>query len=79
MIARLLLSMIRAYRALISPLLPASCRHTPSCSAYAEEAVATHGFLRGSTLATKRVLRCHPFREGGYDPVPKPQDMDRGA
>lgn len=61
---------LRGYRALISPLLPPSCRFYPSCSAYALEAVQVHGALRGSWLAARRLSRCHPFHAGGLDPVP---------
>jgi putative membrane protein insertion efficiency factor len=62
--------LIRFYQALISPLFPACCRYTPSCSAYAYEAVEKHGVFQGLFLALKRVLRCHPFHSGGFDPVP---------
>jgi putative membrane protein insertion efficiency factor len=61
---------VRAYQVGISPLLPASCRYYPSCSSYAIEALERHGALRGSWLAARRILRCHPFRAGGFDPVP---------
>ncbi len=61
---------VRAYQVGISPLLPASCRYYPSCSAYAIEALERHGAVRGSWLAARRILRCHPFRAGGFDPVP---------
>lgn len=64
--------LIRGYQLLISPVLPPSCRFTPTCSAYAMEAVAKHGALRGSWLAAHRVCRCHPWNDGGYDPVPEP-------
>jgi uncharacterized protein len=64
---------IIAYRRWISPAMPARCRFYPSCSAYALEAVNTHGALRGIVLATWRLLRCHPFHPGGYDPVPPPR------
>ena len=68
--ARLLLVAIEAYRVTLSPLLGGYCRYLPSCSVYAEEAVRRHGARRGLGLAVGRVLRCHPFRPGGYDPVP---------
>lgn len=68
--ARMILAIIRFYRVAISPLTPPSCRFTPSCSAYAEEAVRRHGALRGGWLALRRLLRCHPFGGRGYDPVP---------
>ena len=62
--------LIRGYQVGISPLLPASCRYYPSCSAYAIEAFERHGTLRGLYLTVSRLLRCHPFHAGGYDPVP---------
>lgn len=65
-----LVLLVRAYQVGISPLLPASCRYYPSCSHYAVEALEKHGAARGAWLAAKRVLRCHPFRAGGFDPVP---------
>lgn len=68
--ARMLLLPIIAYRRWISPALPARCRFYPSCSAYAVEAISTHGVIRGVGLATWRLLRCQPFNRGGYDPVP---------
>lgn len=69
--AILLLSLpIHFYRACISPLTPPSCRYVPSCSAYALEALRVHGPLRGSWLALRRILRCHPWGGSGYDPVP---------
>lgn len=63
-------SLIRGYRVAISPLLPASCRYYPTCSAYALEAFERYGVLKGGWLTIRRILRCHPFRPGGYDPVP---------
>jgi uncharacterized protein len=66
----LLRGLIRAYQLLLSPLLGPSCRYLPSCSSYAAEAIATHGSLRGSWLALRRLLRCHPWGGSGYDPVP---------
>jgi len=65
-----LVLMVRGYQVALSPLLPSSCRYYPSCSAYAIEALEKHGALRGSWLAARRIARCHPFRPGGYDPVP---------
>ena len=65
-----LVVLLTAYRRLVSPLLPPSCRFYPSCSAYALEAVQVHGALRGSWLAARRLSRCHPFHAGGLDPVP---------
>jgi uncharacterized protein len=64
------LAIIRFYQKLISPLLPPSCRFTPTCSHYSYEAIQKHGFIKGSWLAVKRIGRCHPFNPGGYDPVP---------
>lgn len=66
----LLLFLLKVYRYAISPLLGRNCRFHPSCSEYAIEAVHKHGAWRGSWLALRRVLRCHPFHPGGYDPVP---------
>lgn len=62
------------YRTAISPYTPASCRYTPTCSAYAAEAIQKHGSLKGSWLAFRRLLRCHPFGGQGYDPVPETRD-----
>ena len=70
MLRRLILGSIRLYRAGISPLLPPSCRYTPTCSQFAEEAVRRYGAARGSWLAVRRILRCHPLGGRGYDPVP---------
>jgi uncharacterized protein len=70
MSARLLRVMIRGYQRWLSPLLGANCRYLPTCSAYAAEAVNTHGSVRGSWLALRRLLRCHPFGGSGFDPVP---------
>lgn len=66
----LLVLIVRAYQMLLSPLLPAACRYQPTCSHYAIEALEKHGAMRGGWLAFKRIARCHPFRPGGYDPVP---------
>ncbi|HEU5174065.1 MAG TPA: membrane protein insertion efficiency factor YidD [Gemmatimonadaceae bacterium] len=65
-----LVLLVRGYQVGISPLLPSSCRYFPSCSAYAIQALERHGALKGSWLAARRILRCHPFTPGGYDPVP---------
>ena len=68
--ARALGAAIGFYRDAISPLRPPSCRYRPTCSEYALEAVLVHGAVRGSWLALRRLLRCHPFHAGGHDPVP---------
>ncbi|MBI4689181.1 MAG: membrane protein insertion efficiency factor YidD [Nitrospirae bacterium] len=66
---KILLSIIKAYRYLISPLLPNNCRFTPTCSEYAIEAIEKHGTVKGTSLTIRRISRCHPFHPGGYDPV----------
>ena len=68
----LLLSFIKLYRLLLSPWLGTSCRFHPSCSRYAEQAIEQHGVIKGSWLAVKRLGKCHPWHEGGIDPVPPP-------
>ncbi len=65
------MALIRLYQLTLSPLLPPSCRFTPSCSRYGYEAFQRHGFLKGGWLTVKRVVRCNPFNPGGYDPVPE--------
>jgi len=71
--------LIRGYQLFVSPVLGANCRYAPSCSQYAVEAIDSHGAVRGSWLAVKRVGRCHPWGGSGYDPVPSGQDRDRAA
>ena len=66
----LLLALIRIYQYLFRPLLGANCRFYPSCSDYAREALEKHGAIKGVWLAGRRILRCHPYHPGGYDPVP---------
>ena len=70
LLKRALLGAIRFYRRHISPMFPPCCRFTPTCSAYALEAVEKYGAFKGGFLALKRILKCHPFHPGGYDPVP---------
>lgn len=60
---------LRIYKLWVSPLLPPACRFTPTCSAYAAEAIGKYGFWKGVWLGLRRLMRCHPFCEGGYDPV----------
>ncbi|HMA98840.1 MAG TPA: membrane protein insertion efficiency factor YidD [Wenzhouxiangella sp.] len=67
---RILLGMIRAYRFLLSPWIGGQCRFTPTCSVYARQAIELYGAGRGSWMAIKRILRCHPLCQGGHDPVP---------
>jgi len=68
--ARAVIFFIRIYQFFLSPFLGKNCRFYPSCSQYAVEALEKYGFFKGSLLALKRILRCHPFHPGGYDPVP---------
>lgn len=68
---RAALAVLRFYKREVSPLLPGACRFAPTCSEYAYEAIARYGVGRGSWLAAKRLLRCHPLSKGGYDPVPE--------
>jgi len=66
---RLCILLIRAYQQLLSPLFPPSCRFNPTCSQYAIDAITIHGPGKGLLLSLRRILRCHPFHNGGYDPV----------
>ena len=69
--SQIAIGIVRAYQWLLSPVLPMSCRYHPSCSHYACEAISRFGVLRGGWLAALRILRCHPWRDGGLDPVPE--------
>ncbi len=75
----LLIGLIRLYQVALAPLFPPSCRFTPSCSTYTLEAIRIHGPFRGTWLGMRRVLRCHPFHPGGYDPVPPPHDEQEAS
>jgi putative membrane protein insertion efficiency factor len=74
MIAQVLIFLIRVYQWTLSPLLGPTCRFEPSCSRYTVECLRLHGAARGSYLGIRRILRCHPFHPGGYDPPPLPRD-----
>jgi putative membrane protein insertion efficiency factor len=79
-LARLLIGLVRLYQVAVSPWTPAACRYTPTCSAYAIEALREHGSVRGSWLAVRRLARCHPWGRFGYDPVPaRAKDAATGA
>ena len=80
-VQRLLVALVKGYRLLLSPALGSACRFTPTCSAYALQALDAHGAAAGTYLAAARILRCHPWCEGGHDPVPadKPRLFSRGA
>lgn len=71
MLNKILIALIRFYQLCISPMLGPHCRFTPTCSQYALEAIKTHGALKGIILSIKRISKCHPFHEGGHDPVPQ--------
>lgn len=76
--SRLLQILIKAYAYAVSPFLGRNCRFEPTCSRYAQEAIGTHGALKGSWLAVKRICKCHPFYKGpGFDPVPDLENPDR--
>lgn len=80
MIKTLLLTLIRAYQYLLSPWVGNQCRFYPTCSEYARQAIELHGPARGSWLASRRLCRCHPWHEGGMDPVPgSPEACDEQA
>ncbi|UOB20032.1 membrane protein insertion efficiency factor YidD [Macrococcus armenti] len=71
---QLLLAIIKFYRKFISPMTPPTCRFHPTCSQYGLEAIETHGAIKGGYLTVKRILKCHPFHPGGFDPVPPKKD-----
>ncbi|TNE89270.1 MAG: membrane protein insertion efficiency factor YidD [Gammaproteobacteria bacterium] len=73
--SRFVIALIRAYQYLLSPLLGQRCRFHPSCSCYAMEAVERHGLLKGGYLTGRRLIKCHPFHPGGYDPVPESEQI----
>jgi uncharacterized protein len=80
-IQRAMVQMLRGYKWAISPMFPPACRYTPTCSEFAMEAIEHYGVLRGGVKATVRLLRCHPFAKGGYDPVisePRLASPERG-
>lgn len=70
-------NLILVYRRFVSPALAPHCRYHPTCSAYALEAIDTHGAARGAWLTMKRIARCHPWHAGGFDPVPQPTEPHR--
>ncbi len=70
MLKRTALFFIRLYQRTLSPVLPPSCRFTPTCSVYTYQAIDKYGFFKGGWLGVKRIARCHPLNPGGYDPVP---------
>jgi hypothetical protein len=73
------LRLLRVYKWAISPLFPPACRYVPTCSEYAMEAVERYGVLRGTWMGLARIMRCHPFVKGGYDPVVKRERLERAA
>lgn len=79
MLSKVLIFLVRVYQVLLSPLFGACCRFEPCCSQYCIEAVQTHGCARGIYLSVRRLLKCHPFHPGGYDPVPAKRLEGTGA
>ncbi len=69
-LVKIVLYVIKGYQILLSPFLPDSCRFIPSCSHYAYQAILRHGIIKGGGLSLKRIIKCHPFHPGGFDPVP---------
>jgi len=72
--SKILIFLINIYQKIISPFFPKSCRFHPSCSSYSKEAIMEYGIFKGLKLSIYRIIRCHPFNNGGYDPVPKKGD-----
>ncbi|MEL6535306.1 MAG: membrane protein insertion efficiency factor YidD [Bacteroidota bacterium] len=79
LLSSLLIGLVRVYQLVISPLFPPSCRYTPTCSAYAVEAIKIHGPFRGGWMAAKRIASCHPWGGQGYDPVPPQKSKSEDA
>ena len=73
---KILILLIKFYQKFISPMFPAKCRFYPTCSQYTLEAIKEHGAIKGTYLGIKRILKCHPFHEGGYDPIPKRENKN---
>ena len=73
---KILILLIRFYQKFISPMFPAKCRFYPTCSQYTLEAIKEHGAIKGTYLGIRRILKCHPFYEGGYDPIPKKENKN---
>ena len=73
---KILILLIKLYQKFISPMFPAKCRFYPTCSQYTLEAIKEHGAIKGTYLGIRRILKCHPFHEGGYDPVPKKENKN---
>lgn len=78
LIKRIILFFLRFYQICISPLLGKNCRFIPTCSSYTYEAIEIHGIIKGIYLGVKRILKCHPYHAGGYDPVPPKKNKVRG-
>ena len=74
---KIFIGLILGYQRFISPLFPPSCRYYPTCSNYSVQAIQKHGAIKGSIMGISRILRCHPFVKGGYDPVPEPFSIRR--
>ncbi|CAM4160348.1 membrane protein insertion efficiency factor YidD [Bacillus manliponensis] len=73
---QILIGIIRFYQKFLSPLKPPTCRFYPTCSHYGLEAMKTHGALKGTWLTVTRILKCHPFHPGGFDPVPEKKEKE---